>query len=386
MHPFYPFMLKAVALSRQGFGHTMPNPCVGALLVKDGCILAEGWHRAAGGAHAEVAALKDAVAKGVAPAECSLVVTLEPCNHYGKTPPCAKAILDAGIRHVVIGAMDPNPQAAGGADFLSSRGIRVECGIAERECQDNIADFLAWQREKRPYVTLKLASTLDGRIATRSGHSKWISGEQAIQRVHELRSQVQAVMVGGNTFYADNPSLTCRLDSLGRFNHLNCASPVVKQPLAVIATTSLPEHPENFTLLQERPQDVIFLTSAKNAKSAVADMLRQRGSTIYAPDAPNEPDGENGDYVADGLKRLHQNHQVYYLLCEGGGKLGMSLLTSGLADELRLHLSPKIIGDAKAKPLFDGLRPESMNEALRLRFIGTELCGEDILLQLRRQA
>ncbi|MDR1242464.1 MAG: bifunctional diaminohydroxyphosphoribosylaminopyrimidine deaminase/5-amino-6-(5-phosphoribosylamino)uracil reductase RibD [Deltaproteobacteria bacterium] len=368
MHPFQRHMLHAVALSRQGFGRVAPNPCVGALLVKDGSVLAEGWHSSFGGDHAEIAALKDAARKGVNPAECSLVVTLEPCSHYGKTPPCTRAILEAGIRHVVVGAEDHNPQAAGGAKFLSEHGVKVECGIAERECLDNIADFLVWQRERRPYVILKLAATLDGRIATRSGQSRWISGKEALLQVHELRSLAQAVMVGGNTFYTDNPALTCRPDG---------SAPAPTQPLAVIVTGSLPEHPENFTLLQDRPQDVIFLTNAEQAKSRTAGLLRGKGITIW---------GGEGNYLAAGLEKLRQacGRQVFYLLCEGGGKLGLSLLSEGLADELRLYLSPKIIGDAGAKPLFDGLCAENMAEAMRLRFTWVTPCGEDMLLQLRR--
>jgi diaminohydroxyphosphoribosylaminopyrimidine deaminase/5-amino-6-(5-phosphoribosylamino)uracil reductase len=368
MHPFYDFMLQAVALSREGHPRTAPNPCVGALLVKDGKILAEGRHNFFGGDHAEVELLKDAARKGVNPAECSLVVTLEPCSHYGKTPPCAAAVLEAGIRHVVIGTADPNPRAAGGAKFLSERGVRVECGVAERECLDNIADFLVWQREDRPYVILKLAATLDGRIATRTGESRWISGKESLQRTHELRALAQAVLIGGKTFYTDDPALTCRPEG----------EPLpATQPLAVIVSGSLPERPENFRLLRERPREVIFLTNPAQAGGRTADLLRRKGVKVW---------GAEGDYLAEGLKKLRQacSRQVFYLLCEGGGKLGLSMLAGGLADELRLHLSPKIIGDAEARPLFDGLRPESMQEALCMRFTQVTLAGGDLLLQLRR--
>jgi diaminohydroxyphosphoribosylaminopyrimidine deaminase/5-amino-6-(5-phosphoribosylamino)uracil reductase len=360
-------MLRAIALSRQGFGHTAPNPCVGALLVKDGLVLAEGWHKAFGGAHAEVEALQDAARKDVNPAECSLVVTLEPCSHYGKTPPCTKAVLDAGIRHVVVGARDHNPKAAGGAEVLREQGVLVECGIAEQECRDNIADFLVWQTSSRPYIILKLASTLDGRIATRNGHSKWISCAETLTRVHELRSKVQAIMVGGNTFYADNPALTCRLEHRAFSAHV--------APLAVIITRRLPDNPGSFTLLQDRPQDVIFLTDTAQSESVAAKNLQSMGVSIW---------GAEGDYLAEGITRLRRERQAHYLLCEGGGRLGLSLLKNKLADELRLHMSPKIIGDAEARPLFDGLQPESMTEALGLRFTGSEFCGDDLLLQLRR--
>jgi diaminohydroxyphosphoribosylaminopyrimidine deaminase/5-amino-6-(5-phosphoribosylamino)uracil reductase len=216
---------------------------------------------------------------------------------------------------------------------------------------------------------LKLAATLDGRIATRSGQSRWISGKEALLQVHELRALAQAVMVGGNTFYTDNPALTCRPSG---------KAPPSTQPLAVIVTGSLPEHPENFTLLQDRPRDVIFLTNAAQAESRAAGLLRGKGITIW---------GGEGNYLAAGLKKLRQacGRQVFYLLCEGGGKLGLSLLAEGLADELRLYLSPKIMGDAAARPLFDGLRAENMADAMRLRFTQVTPCGGDILLQLRRE-
>ncbi|MDR2893200.1 MAG: bifunctional diaminohydroxyphosphoribosylaminopyrimidine deaminase/5-amino-6-(5-phosphoribosylamino)uracil reductase RibD [Deltaproteobacteria bacterium] len=405
-HPFYRLMLEAVRLSRQGsqgFGRTAPNPCVGALLVRDDQVLAGGFHAAAGQDHAEVAALKDAAAKGVNPAECTLVVTLEPCNHYGKTPPCTKAILEAGIRRVVIGASDPNPQAAGGADFLRSRSVQVESGVAERECLDNIADFLTWQNTVRPYVILKLAATLDGRIATRSGHSKWISGPQALARVHELRSNAQAVLIGGNTFYQDNPRLTCRAGenplapaTCGQSDKIGANQSNNKpQPLAIVLSSRLPDPKQNFHLLRERPEQVIFWTSTALSEGREAEALRRMGVRIWGLE--HKSDGLLD--LGAGLERLRCECGVYYLLCEGGGRLGLSLLENQLVDEFRLHLSPKIIGDNEARPLFDGrnsgLTGESgslpglsglpaLDEAPGLRFTNAEICGDDLLLQLRR--
>ena len=216
-HPYESFMREAAELAERGRWSAAPNPTVGAVLVRDGVVVARGWHTAYGKSHAEVECLKDAEAKGVDPSACTLVVTLEPCNHQGQTPPCTEAVIAAGIRHVVIGLRDPNPKAAGGMERLAEAGVEVEAGVCEELCRDLVADFLIWQTTKRPYVMLKLAMTLDGRIATRTGHSRWITGETARRQVHELRANVGraggAILVGGNTLHTDNPLLTARLDN-----------------------------------------------------------------------------------------------------------------------------------------------------------------------------
>ena len=370
LSPFHDLMLEAVALSRQGAGRTAPNPCVGALLVKDGQILARGWHAAAGQPHAEINCLSQARELGVNPSECTLVVTLEPCNHHGKTPPCTHAILEAGIRHVVIGARDPNPRAAGGGTWLHERGVKVEYGAAEQACLDNIADFMAWQ-SGRPYVILKLASTIDGRIATRNCHSRWISGPEALERVQQLRAWSQAVLVGGKTFYKDNPRLTCRLPGYDG-----------PQPLGVVVSSRLPEYPELFHILRQRPSEAVFMTDEQEAAGVKAKALRELGATVWGLPYLNEE--KRILDLLDGLDRLYSERGVHYLLCEGGGGLAMHLLEDGLADELRLHLAPKILGDAQARPLFSGRVPLSMGEALQLRLCDSEICGEDLLLQYRR--
>ena len=161
-HPYESFMREAAELAERGRWSAAPNPTVGAVLVRDGVVVARGWHTAYGKSHAEVECLKDAEAKGVAPSACTLVVTLEPCNHQGQTPPCTEAVIAAGIRHVVIGLRDPNPKAAGGMERLAEAGVEVEAGVCEELCRDLVADFLIWQTTKRPYVMLKLAMTLDG--------------------------------------------------------------------------------------------------------------------------------------------------------------------------------------------------------------------------------
>ena len=376
-------MLEAVALAEQTRWLTPPNPCVGAVLVKDNLVVAKGWHKGPGHAHAEIAALEDAAGKGVNPADCTLVVTLEPCRHHGKTPPCTDAILQSGVRRLVIGAPDPNPQAGGGAELLREQGLAVETGVALEECLDLIDDFITWQTTKLPFTIIKLASTLDGRIATRTGNSKWITSPETITRVHELRRHMDALVVGGNSFYLDNPALTSRLES---------DNPCLKQPLAVVVTSRLPEAGASMQLIKDRPESTIFWTTVAAAASPKAESLRRKG--IHVVGLPSHPKANIRDHymrarlsLAEGLIHLRKEFGCHYVLCEGG-RLGLAFLDSGLAREFHLHLAPKILGDNEAIPLFDGRNPLLIEEALQLRITGTRLSGSDIMIFLRplRQA
>ncbi|MDR2800334.1 MAG: bifunctional diaminohydroxyphosphoribosylaminopyrimidine deaminase/5-amino-6-(5-phosphoribosylamino)uracil reductase RibD [Desulfovibrio sp.] len=374
---YTPFMREALRLAEQGRYAVCPNPTVGAVLVRDGRCLAQGFHRAVGLAHAEAACLKDAADRGLPTAGATLVVTLEPCNHYGKTPPCAKAILEAGIGRVVMGARDPNPLAAGGAAALRAAGVEVVEGVLERECRDLIADFLIWQTTDRPYVILKMAATLDGRIASRTGHSQWISSERSRLMVRQWRAGIGrcggAVLVGGGTFRADNPRLTAR----GEFA-------AEAQPLACVLTSHLPGAGESFHLLAERPGQTLFFTPPAVAGSRHADKLRAGGARVMSYGrGPKDGEGKRGADLPLVLTALRRETGCPYVLCEGGGKLALSLLEAGLVDEFRLHLAPIIMGDAEAAPLFAGRAPESMEQSLPLRLCGTNLCGGDAHLVLR---
>lgn len=376
-------MRQAAALARLGRGATAPNPCVGALLVREGEVLAQGWHQRYGGPHAEPQCLADARAKGVDPAGCTLYVTLEPCNHQGKTPPCTRAILEAGIGEVVAGMADPNPVAGGGADFLRAHGVAVRLGVEEALCRDLVADFLVWQRTDRPYVYLKLASTLDGRIATRTGHSRWISGPESRAAVHALRARCQAVIVGGGTLRADDPRLTVRLPG-----DVPAPGP---QPLAVVITRALPG-PDDCALTRERPGETIFWTDETGAAGGRADALRARGCRVWAlppaaplraPAPPAGAPAAPGLDLGAGLARLRAECAAWYVLCEGGGSLALSFLHAGLMDEFRLFVAPKVLADGQARPLFDGLAPQTMDQALALRWAEARPSGEDVLLIYR---
>ncbi|MDD4951059.1 MAG: bifunctional diaminohydroxyphosphoribosylaminopyrimidine deaminase/5-amino-6-(5-phosphoribosylamino)uracil reductase RibD [Desulfovibrionaceae bacterium] len=365
-------MARAVALALRGRGPAAPNPCVGALLVKDGLVLAEGWHRKYGGPHAERECLAQARDRGLDPAGCEMYVTLEPCNHQGKTPPCTEAILAAGIKRVLIGTRDPNPDVAGGgAERLEVGGVEVVRGILERDCLDLIADFKLFKDSARTFNILKMASTLDGRIATRQGKREAVSCAQSFEDVHRLRARVGAVLVGGDTLRRDNPSLTCRLEGRGAG---------AGQPLAVVVTRRLPAPGEDLNLLRKRPGQTVFWTSLQAAKSDPAQALREIGARVWGL-----PDENGGLKFCPGFERLRAECGCWHAVCEGGGRLAMSLADQGLVDEFVLYLSPRVLGRDDARPLFSGGRAMSMDQALGFRIGLVEPMGQDLKLTLRPQ-
>ena len=374
-------MREAIALALKGRFDAAPNPCVGAVLMRDGVLVASGFHQRYGEAHAEVNAIADAASKGINPADCTLVVTLEPCNHYGRTPPCTDAILAADIRRVVIGCLDPTAEASGGSQKLRDNGVEVISGVLQCECDDLIADFLVWRTTELPYTILKLASTLDGRIATRTGHSRWISCEETRRLVHTVRRHAGALLVGGNTFYHDDPQLTCRPE-LGD-------PPVERQPLAVVITSRLPAPDMPSHLLQERPSETIFWTTIAAAASPRAEALRKKGVRVLGlPPLSRTGNASSGAMRAEldlreGLVSLRKNHGCLYVMCEGGGRLGLSLLEKNLAGELHLHLAPRILADNEATPLFTGFSPLQIDNGVSLRILATHLSGQDLIVTLR---
>jgi diaminohydroxyphosphoribosylaminopyrimidine deaminase / 5-amino-6-(5-phosphoribosylamino)uracil reductase len=365
------FMARALELAERGRGAVTPNPRVGAVLVVNDTIVAEGWHKVFGGPHAEVECLRQAEERGIDPAGGTMYVTLEPCNHFGKTPPCSRMLLESGLARVVVGCLDPNPVAGGGAALLRQGGIEVTVGVLERECRDAIADFVVYKTQGRPFVTVKLAMTLDGRIATRTGDASWVSGEASRRRVHEMRASVQAVFVGGGTFAADDPRLTHRLDG-GPLAH----NP---QPLAVVVTRHLPPAEAPAALLRERPGALILLTDADGEASETAMDLRELGVRVWGV-----PEGDDGSLDLEaGLSRLRREANVYTVLCEGGGGLAGKLLTQGLMDELVVFYAPKVLADDKAVPGFSGRVVPRMADAAGLRLLATERVGEDLMVVLR---
>jgi diaminohydroxyphosphoribosylaminopyrimidine deaminase/5-amino-6-(5-phosphoribosylamino)uracil reductase len=371
MHDDNTFMDQAIDLAEKGRGRTAPNPCVGAVLVRDGMVVAQGWHTACGQPHAEAQALRDAAARGVDPRKCTLYVTLEPCNHQGKTPPCTRAILEAGVPDVVVGCADPNATVTGGgADFLHSRGVRVRMGVREERCRDLIADFLIWQTTDRPYSILKLATTLDGKIATRDGQAAWISGEASRHEVHRLRSWCGAVIVGGGTFRADNPTLNCRLPGYDG-----------PQPLAVIVSRSLPDPSQKSNLLSSRPGKTIFWTTEAESRSVRATRLADLGAAVWGlPGVKGAPEILN---LGEGLRLLRRDRGCHHTLTEGGGHLAGSMQSQGLVDELRIFQAMKVLGDEEGRSAFAGRKTLSMQDCWEFRTMEQGFFENDLYLRLR---
>lgn len=363
------FMACAIDLATKGRGPTAPNPCVGAVLVDGNQIVAGGWHTRYGALHAERECLKSALDKGIDPAGMTMFVTLEPCNHHGKTPPCTDAIIDAKVAKVIIGTRDPNPIAAGGIEKLREHGIEVILGVLEQECTDLLADFLLWQHSHSPFNIIKMAATLDGKIASRSRQPEPVSCPESFSRVHELRAMVDAVIVGGGTFYADDPSLTCRSESL---------TPDFQQPLGVIVTSRLPENPKDFKLLRDRPASAIFLTTEDAARSTKADALRQHGTSVWP--LPGEAGKLN---LSAGFERLRYERGCHYTLCEGGGQFALQMVRQGLADEVVHFLTPRILGDDLAPAAYSGGCETPMADTVNLRIIKIEPTGTDIMVVMR---
>lgn len=361
-------MAQALAEAEKGRRTTAPNPTVGALLVRDGRIVAKGHHEKKGGPHAEAACLADAAAKGESPAGATMYVTLEPCNHFGATPPCSLALIKAGVGRVVVGCRDENPVAAGGIERLQAAGVQVEWGVLETACRDAIADFRTWNALPRPHLTLKLAQSVDGRLAARTGHSRFVTGPKAREHVQELRAQSQAVLIGAATLVADNPRLDARTG-----DH-------PAQPLAVIVTTRLPGEPEAFRLLNERPHQAIFATTQAQADGPSAVRLRELGIRVWGLEAAEH----GGLSLSELLARLRAETAVYRVLCEGGGRLAGKLFAEDLVDRLIAFVAPKVLGDEHAVPSVTGLAPDTMDQAIPLRLADVSLTAPDVMLTYLR--
>lgn len=333
-------------------------------MVCDGQIVAEGYHKFCGGLHAERECIADAKTKGVDMSKSTMFVTLEPCNHHGKTPPCTEGILEAGITHIVVGTRDPNPKAAGGIEYLESKGVRVDQPVLEEQCKDLISDFLCWQFKERAYSILKLACTIDGKIAGTTGEQEAVSCPESFQDVQRLRSMVGAIIVGGNTLREDNPSLNCRLKSLPEG---------FSQPKAVVVTNNLPQNHEDYTLTTSRAAETIFWTSEKQAATNIATELKNKGIEVVPL-----PSREKGLILEKGFTKLRTEHGILRTLCEGGGKLACSIAEQGLVDEFVMYQAPRILGNMQGRPNFAGSGNKLISESMNLRVSRVEQSGRDL--------
>ncbi|MDY6971314.1 MAG: bifunctional diaminohydroxyphosphoribosylaminopyrimidine deaminase/5-amino-6-(5-phosphoribosylamino)uracil reductase RibD [Thermodesulfobacteriota bacterium] len=355
------FMGEALRQAKRGIGRTSPNPLVGAVIVKNGQTIATGYHRKAGMPHAEVEALNKL--EGKAPGD-TLYVTLEPCNHYGRTPPCTEAILRSGLKRVVVGMRDPNRDVSGGGcEFLRENGVLVTTGIREAECRRLNEAFLKFVASRRPFVIAKSALTLDGWTATATGHSKWITSEKSRQFVHRLRDQVDAVMVGVGTVVADDPFLTTRLQGEDG-----------KDPLRVVVDTHL-RTPLNAKVLNHDSSSKTLLAVGSDAvtEKELQEYQKQGVSTLVCPTKAGRVDLGT---LMDKLAKM----SVTSLLVEGGASIMGSMIRERLIDKFFIFKAPKIFGGDDGVPMAAGPGPREMDQCMILNDIKVRRFEEDILV------
>lgn len=351
-------MRRALQLASRGVGRTSPNPAVGAVVVRDGVEVGWGYHRAAGQPHAEAEALARA---GQQARGATLYVNLEPCDHHGRTPPCTEAVLAAGVQRVVVAMEDPDPQVRGrGLRRLQDAGVQVVVGVLEEEARRLNAPYIKHRTTGLPWVTCKWAVSLDGRIATRTGNSRWISGPQARAFAHRLRDGHDAVLVGCGTALRDDPALTCRIAG-GR------------DPLRVVVDGELHLGPEA-RMLREGTSSVVVATTPA-ADPARADRLRRAGAEVWVC----EPAGGRVS-LRDVLRRL-ADRGVLSVLVEGGSMVHASLLEEGLVDRVVAFVAPVVVGGAQAPGAVSGRGVAELAQALRLEDVSVHRLGPDVCVE-----
>ena len=356
-------MRQALRLAAKGRGFVSPNPMVGSVVVQQEEVVGQGFHQRVGGPHAEINALRDAGEKARG---ATLYVTLEPCNHHGRTPPCTQAVLEAGVTQVIIGMLDPNPRVAGGgAQFLRSHDVQVISGVLEMECRRLNQAFIKHMTTGLPLVTLKAATTLDGRIATRTGDSRWISGGLSRRFVHRLRCDLDAILVGIGTALSDDPLLTVR----------GVRKPC-RQPVRVILDSDL-RLPLTSQLLATIEHAPVWVACREQAAQRHRQALTDAGVEVLAL-----PPGEHGVDLNALLRELG-GRGINSLLVEGGAHILGAFLEQRLADEFYFFYAPKILGDPAAVPLVRGKQRRLMDEALPIYDLRVRRSGDDVLISGR---
>lgn len=352
------YMRLAMQLAGNAIGRTSPNPLVGAVIVKDNRVVGCGWHRKAGTPHAEVHALNQAgeLAQGA-----DVYVTLEPCAHYGKTPPCAKALVEAKVKNVYGGLLDVNPKVAGkGFKILENAGIHVEYGFLQDELRKQNEVFFKWIEHKKPFVVLKAAMTLDGKIATATGQSKWITNETSRAYGYKLRDIYDGIMVGINTVIEDNPMLTARVDG-------------GKNPIRIVVDSSL-KIDINANVVQDKSAKTIIATTDKADKDKILKLQAQDVDVIVV-------DKDKNDKVdIEKLLDILGQQNICSILVEGGATLSGSFVAKKLVDKVDFFIAPKIVGGKEAKTPVAGTGILNLQEALALKDIQIEKLEEDVLI------
>lgn len=352
------YMRLAMQLAGNAIGRTSPNPLVGAVIVKDNRVVGCGWHRKAGTPHAEVHALNQAgeLAQGA-----DVYVTLEPCAHYGKTPPCAKALVEAKVKNVYGGLLDVNPKVAGkGFKILEDAGIHVEYGFLQDELRKQNEVFFKWIEHKKPFIVLKAAMTLDGKIATATGQSKWITNETSRAYGYKLRDIYDGIMVGINTVIEDNPMLTARVDG-------------GKNPIRIVVDSSL-KIDINANVVQDKSAKTIVATTDKADKDKILKLQAQDIDVIVVDK------DENDKVDIEKLLDILGQQNICSILVEGGATLSGSFVAKKLVDKVYFFIAPKIIGGKEAKTPVAGTGILNLQEALALKDIQIEKLEEDILI------
>ena len=356
------YMRRAIALAEKARGKTAPNPMVGCVIVKNGVVIAEGWHAKAGEPHAEAMALQIA---GDRAQGADVYVTLEPCNHYGRTPPCAQALIEAGVARVFFGVADPNEVASGGGAALREAGIKVSSGIETEAARALIRAWLFSKKHARPFISGKTAMSLDGRTATHAGESKWITGPQSRRHAHNVRSHVDAVIVGVETALADDPALTAREGET-----------IVHEPLRIIVDSTARAAP-GLAVFQRSGRGAFLATTNAAAASRVKS-LQEMGVEICVL-----PADERGRVDVYSLVDALHERGVVHLLVEGGAQLLGSFFDADLIDELAIYVAPKLIGGGS--PAFGGAGVDKLADADRYEISKPESLGSDLLFCAKRR-
>jgi len=355
------YMKQALDLAAKGRGRTSPNPMVGAVVVKGGEVFGRGYHKKAGTPHAEIHALNDA---GMEAHDSTLYVTLEPCSHRGRTLPCADFIIRSRVARVVVAMLDPNPLVNGnGVRKLREAGIRVDVGLLEQEARELNRFFIKFISTKTPYVFLKAAVTLDGRIATRTGDSKWITGKAARERGHEIRNQVDAILVGVNTVLTDNPSLTTRLP--GKEG---------KDPARIILDTHL-RTPLDAKVIENDSEAPTYIFAGSNVAPERVQTYQEKNVTVMV--ARQGPGRISLTQVLEDLGRM----EISSLLIEGGAQIHAAALGEGVVDHALFFIAPKIIGGGESREAIGDLGIHNMENAISLDTVRTESICDDILIE-----
>lgn len=355
-------MARALQLARRGLNTTSPNPRVGCVLVKNGRVIGEGWHERTGGPHAEINALHSSDDD---PAGSTCYVTLEPCAHTGRTPPCSRALIEAGVSRVIAAMTDPNPAVAGeGLRQLQAAGIETTAGVLETEAEALNAGFCKRMRQGLPWVRAKLAISLDGRTALASGESRWITGDAARRDVHRLRARSCAMLTGIGTLLADDPQLTVR----------DGDNPVERQPLRVILDSRLQMSAQ--AAVFEQPGRTLILTGPTAGREDVTRLERVGAEVIVLT-------GQTADKrLHEALQLLAGRYEINEVMVEAGPRLNGSLLRAGLVDELIVYMAPLLLGH-EARPLFELAGIEGMNQRLPLDLQEVRRVGRDVRLTYR---